>query len=85
MMTITQNYEDFLTKDKSFTINHEIIETLEIEMFQVHYGLLQVSFLHLFYNCKESNLYSLRSPPDFQIPRINTAFKGTEPYDILDQ
>ena len=41
-------------------------------MFKSHQGFSQVSFLD------ENNFYSLRSQPDYQIPRINTTLKGAE-------
>ena len=65
-------FEDFLTTDSSFIIHHQNIQTLEIEMFKIHQGFSQVSFLD------ENNFYSLRSQPDYQIPRINTTLKGAE-------
>ena len=71
-------FEDFLTKDSSFTIHHQNIQTLGIEMFKIHHEFSQVSFLDLFHNYNENNLYSLRSQHGFQIPRINVTLKGTE-------
>ena len=65
-------FEDFLTTDSSFIIHHQNIQTLEIEMFKIHQGFSQISFLD------ENNFYSLRSQPDFQIPRIKTSLKGAE-------
>ena len=47
-------------------------------MFKIHHGFSQVSCLNLFHNYNENNFYSLRSQPDFQIPRTNTTLKGTE-------
>ena len=42
-------FEEFLTKDGSFTIHHQIIQTLATEMFKVHNGfhksLLKISFI----------------------------------------
>ena len=71
-------FEDFLTKDNSFTIHHQNIQTLEIEMLKIHHGFSQVSFLDLLHNYNENNFYSLRSQHDFHIPRINITLKGTE-------
>ena len=70
-------FEDFLTTDSSFIIHHQNIQTLEIEMFKIHQGFSQISFLD------ENNFYSLRSQPDFQIPRINTILKGAESVQYL--
>ena len=47
-------------------------------MFKIHHGFSKVSCLNLFLNYNENNFYSLRSQPDFQIPRTNTTLKGTE-------
>ena len=41
-------------------------------MFKIYQGFSQISFLD------ENNLYSLRSQPDYQIPRINTTLKRAE-------
>ena len=71
-MSLTQNLKIFLTTDSSFIIHHEKIQTLEIEIFKIHQGFSQISFLD------ENNFYSLRSQPDFQIPRIKTSLKGAE-------
>ena len=65
-------FEDFLTTDSSFIIHRQNIQTLEREMFKIKQGFSQISFLD------ENNFCSLRSQPDFQIPRINTALKGPE-------
>ena len=70
-------FEELLTKDGSFTMYHKNIQTLEKEMFKIHHGFSQVSFLDLFHNYNY-NFYSLRSQFDIQIPRINTTLKGTE-------
>ena len=48
-------------------------------MFKIQHGFSQFTFLDLFHNYDENNFYSLSSQPDFQIPRINTILKGTEP------
>ena len=58
-------FEDFLTKDNSFTIHHQNIQTLEIEMFKIHHGFSQVSFLDLLHKYDENNFYSLRSHTAF--------------------
>ena len=72
-------FEELLTKDGSFTIHQQNIQTLAIEMFKIYNRFSQIAFLDLFnqYN-NEDNFYSLRSQPDFQIPRINTTLKGAE-------
>ena len=65
-------FEDFLNTDSSFIIHHENIQTLQLEMFKIHQGFSQISFMD------KNNFYSLRSKSDFQIPRISTTLKGTE-------
>ena len=63
-------------KDGSFTIHHQNIQTLTIELFKIHNGYSQVSFLDFLHNYNENSSYNLQFQPDFQIPRINTALKG---------
>ena len=70
-------FEDFLTTDSSFIIHHQNIQTLEIEMFKIHQGFSQISFLD------ENNFYSLRPQPDYQVPGINTNLKGAESVQYL--
>ena len=65
-------FQDFLTTDSSFIIRHQNIQTLQIEMFKINQGFSQISILD------ENNFHSLRSQPEFQIPRINTTLKGVE-------
>ena len=43
-------FEDFLTKDSSFTIYHQNIQTMEINMFKIHQGFSKISFLDLSHN-----------------------------------
>ena len=77
-------FEDFLTKDSSFTMHHQKIQILEMKMLKIHQGFSQVFFLDLSHNYNENNFYSLRFQPDFQIPRINTTLKGTESVRYLE-
>ena len=65
-------FEKFLTTNCSFIIQHQNIQKLEIGMFKFHQGFSQISSLD------ENDFYSLRSQPDFQIPRININLKGAE-------
>ena len=46
------------TKDGLFTINHQNIQTLAVEIFKTHKGFSQVSCLDLFHNYNEKNFYS---------------------------
>ena len=78
-------FEEHLTKDGSFTKHHQDIQTVAPLKSKISNGFSQVSFLDLFHNYNENNFYSLRSQPDFQIPRINTALKGIEFYSLRSQ
>ena len=71
-------FEELLTKDGSFSIHNQNIQTLDIEMYKVRNGLLQTSVQDLFDSYPQNNFYNLRSKPDFRIPRVNTTLKGTE-------
>ena len=68
--------EHLLTEDSSFPIHGQNIQ--EIEMFKIHRGFSQASFLDFSHSYNENNFYSLRSEPDFYILRINPTLKGTE-------
>ena len=53
-------FKELLTKDGSITIHHENIQTLTMQMFKIHNGFLQISFLDLYHNCNENYFCSLR-------------------------
>ena len=46
------------------SLHQQNIQKLEIEMFKIHHGFPQVSFLDLFHNYNENIFYNLRSQPD---------------------
>ena len=47
------NFEELLKKDNSFSIHHQNIQTLAIEMYKVHYGLSENS-LYIFLKIQEA-------------------------------
>ena len=59
------NFEELLEKDNSFSIHHQNIQTLAIEMYKVYYGLPENSFYDIFENSRSS--YNLRSQRDLVI------------------
>ena len=59
-------------------LHYQNIQTLEMEIFKIHHGFSQISFLDLFHNYNENNFYSWWYKFNFQIPRITTTLKWTE-------
>ena len=68
---ISRNY---WKKDNSFSIHHQNIQTLAIEMCKVYYGLSGNSFYDNFENSRSS--YNLRSQRDLDVPSVNTESYG---------
>ena len=68
------NFDELLRKDNSFSIHHQNIQTLTIDMYKVHYGLSETSFYDIFENSRSS--HNLRSQRDFDIPSISTENYG---------
>ena len=64
------NFEELLEKDNSFSIHHQNIQTLAIEMYKVHYGLSENSLYNIFENSRSS--YNLRFQRDLDIPSVST-------------
>ena len=70
----TATFEELLAKDGSFSIHHQNIQTLLVEIYKSLNDIPGAIFKHLF--SKTQHDYSLRTQQDFTIPRINTVLKG---------
>ena len=65
------SFEQLLEKDNSFTIHHQNIQTMAIEMYKIKHGLSANSCDNIFVNIDE-NRYNLRTRCDFRVPSVNT-------------
>ena len=70
------SFEQLLEKDNSFTIHHQNIQTMVIEMYKIKNGLSENSFNDIFVNIDNDNSYNLRSRCDFRVPCVNTEVCG---------
>ena len=68
------NFEELLEKDNSFSIHHQNIQTLAIEMYKVHYGVSENNFYDIFENSRR--YYNLRSQHDLDITSVSTESYG---------
>ena len=68
------SFQQLLDKDNSFTIHHQNIQSLIIEMYKVVNNLSTDIFVELFTKMQTS--YQLRSQTDFKIPRVRTELFG---------
>ena len=71
--TIT-SFEELLVKDKTFTIHHQNIQSLAIEMYNTVNNLPGGNLSEFF--VRNNHNYNLRSIPELTVPSINTVFKG---------
>ena len=71
--TIT-SFEELLVKDRTFTIRHQNIHSLAIEMYKAVNSLLGGKLSEFF--VRNNHNYNLRSRSELIVPSINTAFKG---------
>ena len=67
--TVT-SFENWLIKDKSFTIHHQNIQLLVIEIYNLPGGNLSEFFV------RNNHNYNLRSESELLLPNFNTVFKG---------
>ena len=65
------SFEQLLEQDNSFTIHHQIIQTVAIEMYNIKHGLSANCFNNIFVNI-DDDMYNLRSGCDFRVPSVNT-------------
>ena len=77
-------FEELLTKYDSLTTSPKHSE-LEIEMFKIHYGFSQVSFLGLFHTVMKMTLIVYDLNPTFKFQELAPLLKEQSLYDILDQ
>ena len=68
------SFQQLLDKDNSFTIHHQNIQSLIIEMYKVVNDLSTDTFAELF--TKKQSSSQLRSQTDFKIPRVRTDLFG---------
>ena len=71
--TIT-SFEELLVKDKTFTIHHQNIQSLAIEMYKAVNNLPGGNLSEFF--VRNNHNYNLRSRSELTVPSINTVFKG---------
>ena len=71
--TIT-SFEELLVKDKTFTIHHQNIQSLAIEMYKAVDNLPGGNLSEFF--VKNNHNYNLRSISELTVPSISTVFKG---------
>ena len=67
-------FEELLVKDKTFTIYHQNIQSLAIEMYKAVNNLPGGNRSEFF--VRSNHNYSLRSRSELTVPSINTVFKG---------
>ena len=68
------SFEELLVKDKMFTINHQNIKSLAIEMYKAVNNLPGGNLSDFF--VRNDHNYNLRSKSELTVPSINTVFKG---------
>ena len=71
--TIT-SFEKFLAKDKTFTIHHENIQLVAIEMYKAVNNLLRENLSEFF--VRNNHNCNLRSKPELTVTSFNSVCKG---------
>ena len=69
------SFEDQLDKDKSVSDHVKNIKTLTLEMFKVANNLSAPIVSEIFE--KRNNVYDLRNPSEFVLPKVHSVFNGT--------
>ena len=68
------SFENLLIKDKSFTIYHQNIQLLTIEIYEAIHNLPGGSTSEIF--VRNNHNYNLRYKSELLLPNANTLFKG---------
>ena len=68
------SFEEFPVKDKTFTVYHQNIQSLAIEMYKAVNNLPEGNLSEFF--VRNNHNYNLRSRSELTVPSINTVFKG---------
>ena len=74
-------FEELLDIDKSFSIHHQNIQTLVIEIYKFLHALSNSNFKDFF--VLKNNNYSMRTKYELAVPLVNTVLKGKKFYKIL--
>ena len=72
-VTVT-SVDELLVEDKTFTIHHQNIQSLAIEMYKAVNNLPGGNLSEFF--VRNNHNYNLRSRSELTVPSINTVFKG---------
>ena len=70
----TTSFEELLVKNKTFTIHHQNIQSLAIEIYKAVNNLPGGNLSEIF--IRNSHNYNLCSSSELTVPSINTAIKG---------
>ena len=79
--TNISNSDELLEKGNFFSIHHQNIRTLAIEMYKVYYGLSEDNFYGICENSRSS--YNLRSQHDLDITSVNTESYGENSHTLI--
>ena len=73
-MILFRHLKILLIKDKSFTIHHQNIQSLAIEIYKAIQNLPGGNLSEFF--VRNNHNYNLRSEPELLLPNVNTVFKA---------
>ena len=68
------SFEQLLINDKSFSIHHQNIDKLMIEIYKVFNNITDNIYSNIF--IRTSHNFNLRSQPDLLIPSVKSVLKG---------